>query len=104
MKPDKINGEQISHMAEVLQAVGNPYRLEIFVLLGVKGPQNWAEIEADVINKLGKVDPSIINFHLHKLLQSGLVVRDDGNHYGVNTKNPDINFMLCVLNMLDPNP
>ena len=104
MNPDKLNGEQVSHMAEVLQAIGNPYRLEIFMLLGMKGPQGWAEIKADVINKLGEVDPSVINFHLHKLVQSGLVVSEGGNRFNVNTKNPDINFMLCVLNMLNPNP
>ncbi len=92
--------EKIMKVAMVLNALGNPIRLKILLYLNSKGQASWSEIEKILEKEVGRQNPNTINFHLNRLLNDGIIKREEGNHYSLNLANQSIDIIKYVLNQV----
>lgn len=59
------------HLKDALLALGDENRIAIFLLLLLEDEENYSQI----MKELGYKDSSTFNYHIKKLMQSGLITR-----------------------------
>lgn len=79
------SNEAMAIDVEKIKLLGSRERLEILNLLMKEGPMSWTTIEKKL-----KLNPNSLNFHLNKLVNSELVVRNlkenENGHPGTEYK------------------
>jgi len=72
-----------------LSGLSDPLRLCILLIMkNKKRPVTWSELKGDVERFLGmKINPNVLSFHLRRLIETGLVIKQNTREpkYVINT-------------------